>query len=95
MARYRRLILVTAGRRAKRALHSATEVRVKNTAHESDAATGAAQVVAESATPLAHVAGAEPPPEQHAAERVHRHESAAGLYSIYETMRRGVAMTAA
>ena len=36
------------------------------------------------------VPGAEPPPEKHAAEQVHRHESAAGLFSIYETVRRGV-----
>jgi len=36
------------------------------------------------------VVGAEPPPEKHAAEQVHRHESAAGFYSIYETVKRGV-----
>jgi len=36
------------------------------------------------------VAGAEPPLERRAAEQVHRHESAAGLYSIYETVKRGV-----
>jgi molybdopterin-dependent oxidoreductase alpha subunit len=36
------------------------------------------------------VVGAEPPFEAHAAEQVHRHESAAGLYSIYETVKRGV-----
>jgi len=36
------------------------------------------------------VPGAESPLEQHAAEQVHRHESAAGLYSIYETVKRGV-----
>ena len=36
------------------------------------------------------VAGAEPPLEQRAAEQVHRHQSAAGLYSIYETVKRGV-----
>ena len=36
------------------------------------------------------VPGAEPPLEQRAAEQVHRHESAAGLYSIYETIKRGV-----
>jgi molybdopterin-dependent oxidoreductase alpha subunit len=33
---------------------------------------------------------AEPPLEKRAAEQVHRHESAAGLYSIYETVKRGV-----
>lgn len=37
------------------------------------------------------VPGAEPPLEARAAEHVHRHESAAGLYSIYETLKRGVA----
>ncbi|HET7542121.1 MAG TPA: FdhF/YdeP family oxidoreductase [Polyangiaceae bacterium] len=37
------------------------------------------------------VAGAEPPLEAHAARQVHRHKSAAGLYSIYETVKRGVA----
>lgn len=37
------------------------------------------------------VPGAEPAPEVRAAEQVKRHESAAGLYSIYETVRRGVA----
>ena len=36
------------------------------------------------------VPGAEPPLEKRAAEQVHRHESAAGLYSIYETVKRGV-----
>ena len=36
------------------------------------------------------VAGAEPPLEKQPAEQVHRHESAAGLYSIYETVKRGV-----
>ncbi|HYQ05326.1 MAG TPA: FdhF/YdeP family oxidoreductase [Polyangiaceae bacterium] len=36
------------------------------------------------------VPGAEPPLERRAAEQVHRHESAAGLYSIYETVKRGV-----
>ena len=36
------------------------------------------------------VAGAEPPFEKVAAEQTHRHESAAGLYSIYETVKRGV-----
>ncbi|HKO53793.1 MAG TPA: FdhF/YdeP family oxidoreductase [Polyangiaceae bacterium] len=36
------------------------------------------------------VPGAEPPLELQAAERVHRHESAAGLYSVYETIKRGV-----
>ena len=36
------------------------------------------------------VRGAEPPPEQRAAEQVHRHQSAAGMYSIYETFKRGV-----
>jgi molybdopterin-dependent oxidoreductase alpha subunit len=36
------------------------------------------------------VPGAEPPLEARAAEQVHRHESAAGLYSIYETVKRGV-----
>ena len=39
---------------------------------------------------VALVPGAEPPLEQRPAEQVHRHESAAGLYSIYETVRRGV-----
>ena len=33
---------------------------------------------------------AEPPLEKRAAELVHRHESAAGFYSIYETVKRGV-----
>jgi len=36
------------------------------------------------------VAGAEPSLERTAAEQTHRHESAAGLYSIYETIKRGV-----
>lgn len=45
---------------------------------------------AEGAAPLGRVPGAEPVPERRAAEQGHRHESAAGLYSIYETMRRGV-----
>jgi molybdopterin-dependent oxidoreductase alpha subunit len=36
------------------------------------------------------VPGAEPPLETRTAERVHRHESAAGFYSIYETVKRGV-----
>ena len=36
------------------------------------------------------VPGAEPPLEKRAAEQVHRHQSAAGLYSIYETVKRGV-----
>jgi len=36
------------------------------------------------------VAGAEPPQPLHAAEQVHRHRSAAGLYSVYETIKRGV-----
>jgi len=36
------------------------------------------------------VPGAEPPREVRTAEQVHRHESAAGFYSIYETVKRGV-----
>ncbi|MEO6601787.1 MAG: molybdopterin-dependent oxidoreductase, partial [Polyangiaceae bacterium] len=60
---------------------------MNKTSDESDAV---ASVDRESATPLASVAGAEPPAEKHAAKQVHRHESAAGLYSIYETVRRGV-----
>jgi hypothetical protein len=39
---------------------------------------------------LAHgVPGAQPPPEAQGPEVVHRHTSAAGLYSIYETVKRG------
>ena len=40
--------------------------------------------------PAPIVPGAEPPLEQRPAEQGHRHESAAGLYSIYETVKRGV-----
>ncbi|HEY1536967.1 MAG TPA: molybdopterin-dependent oxidoreductase, partial [Polyangiaceae bacterium] len=36
------------------------------------------------------VAGAEPPPEERDPEQVRRHKSAAGLYSIYETVKRGM-----
>ncbi len=36
------------------------------------------------------ISGAEPPAEQRTPHVVHRHESAAGLFSIYETVRRGV-----
>ena len=35
------------------------------------------------------VVGAQPPPEEQPAEVVKRHESAAGFYSIYETVKRG------
>jgi molybdopterin-dependent oxidoreductase alpha subunit len=34
-------------------------------------------------------AGAEPPPEERDPKQVHRHKSAAGLFSIYETVKRG------
>ncbi|HEY5376045.1 MAG TPA: FdhF/YdeP family oxidoreductase [Polyangiaceae bacterium] len=36
------------------------------------------------------IAGAEPPPEERDPEQVRRHKSAAGLYSIYETVKRGL-----
>jgi len=36
------------------------------------------------------VSGAQPPPEARDPEQVRRHESAAGLYSIYETVKRGM-----
>jgi molybdopterin-dependent oxidoreductase alpha subunit len=36
------------------------------------------------------VIGAQPPPEERDPEQVRRHMSAAGLYSIYETVKRGV-----
>jgi hypothetical protein len=66
---------------------------VNRTSHESEVATPIPESAAsglEAPLALALVAGAEPPPEQQAPEQGHRHESAAGLYSIYETMRRGV-----
>ncbi len=57
---------------------------------EADAAAEPALSAPPIAAPLAPIPGAEPPLEAHAATQVHRHESAAGLYSIYETMRRGL-----
>jgi molybdopterin-dependent oxidoreductase alpha subunit len=39
--------------------------------------------------PASSVAGAQPPLETEGPEIVHRHTSAAGFYSIYETMKRG------
>ena len=62
------------------------EVRVSRTPQVPETDTAVPDVTPE----LAHVPGAEPPPEHAPALQVHRHESAAGLYSIYETVRRGV-----
>ena len=63
---------------------------MNRTSHEPDAAADDSPRAAESGAPLARIPGAEPAPEARAAEQVHRHQSAAGLYSIYETVRRGV-----
>jgi molybdopterin-dependent oxidoreductase alpha subunit len=62
---------------------------VNRTSHESELADVAQDSVTASTAPLPRIMGAEPQPEPRAAEQVHRHESAAGLYSIYETVRRG------
>ena len=63
---------------------------MNRTSQESDAAPADAAAATELNLPLSRIPGAEPTPETHAAEQVHRHRSAAGLYSIYETVRRGV-----
>ena len=57
--------------------------------HPSESAPGQLEPLAPERNALV-VPGAEPPLEKRAAERVHRHDSAAGLYSIYETVKRGV-----